>query len=207
MTLLKYQIKRFRELQSKFPIFLTVYLAVDIIETAVTIATLATVGAVATGGAAASSMSVSAMSPGSAPSGVPQPGTGNKHSYVLFPNGVTIHGICRLFYHVTQKLHKIYSNSRFEKFSILVGGGTLLSPGGAAAGSPQALALALVPAGLTPVAFFPPNPSQKMKAVSVIFSEPILKRRINRGLRHAKYLFHATSKRKRKHRNNRHRKL
>ena len=48
-----------------------------------------------------------------------------------------------------------------EKPSILVGGGSLLSPGGAAAGSPQALALALVPAGLTPVAFFPPNPNQK----------------------------------------------
>ena len=77
--------------------FLTVYLAVDIIETAVTIATLATVGAVASGGAAASSMSVSAMSPGSAPSGVPQPGTGNEYPYVLFPNVLMIHGICRFF--------------------------------------------------------------------------------------------------------------
>ena len=96
---------------------------------------------------------------------------------------------------------------KFEKPSILVGGGSLLSPGGAAAGSPQALALALVPAGLTPVAFFPPNPNQKMKAVSVIFSESILQNRINRGLRHAKHLYHATSKRRRKHKNTRLRKL
>ena len=96
---------------------------------------------------------------------------------------------------------------KFEKCSILVGGGSLLSPGGAAAGSPQALALALVPAGLTPVAFFPPNPNQKMKAVSVIFSEPILQNRIKRGLRHAKYLYHSSSKRKGKHKNNRLRKL
>ena len=96
---------------------------------------------------------------------------------------------------------------KFEKSSILVGGGSLLSPGGAAAGSPQALALALVPAGLTPVAFFPPNSNQKMKAVSVIFSEPILQNRINRGLRHAKYLYNASSKRRRKYKNNRLRKL
>ena len=50
-------------------------LAVDVIDTAVDVATLAAVGAVTAGGAAASTMSLSAMSPGSAPSGVPQPGT------------------------------------------------------------------------------------------------------------------------------------
>ena len=40
-----------------------------------------------------------------------------------------------------------------------------------AAGSLEALALSLVPAGLTPVAFFPPTQNQTMSAFSVIFQE------------------------------------
>ena len=40
-----------------------------------------------------------------------------------------------------------------------------------AAGSLEALALGLVPAGLTPVAFFPPTENQTMPAFSVIFQE------------------------------------
>ena len=40
-----------------------------------------------------------------------------------------------------------------------------------AAGSFEALALGLVPAGLTPVAFFPPTENQTMPAFSVIFQE------------------------------------
>jgi len=40
-----------------------------------------------------------------------------------------------------------------------------------AAGSLEAFALGLVPAGLTPVAFFPPTENQTMPAFSVIFQE------------------------------------
>ena len=65
-----------------------------------------------------------------------------------------------------------------------VGGGSVFSPGGAAVGTSEALALALVPAGLTPVAFFPPTPNQRMKATSVIFSEPFIQRRKDRSLKH-----------------------
>ena len=53
-------------------------------DTATTTAALVAAGAVATGGAAASSMSVTSMSPSSAPSGVPQPGTGNNDVNIIF---------------------------------------------------------------------------------------------------------------------------
>ena len=60
----------------------------------------------------------------------------------------------------------------------LVGGGLAFSPATQTAGGAQALAAALVPAGLTPVAYFPPLATQQLQAVSVIFLEaPIGKRR------------------------------
>ena len=58
-------------------------LAVDVLDTASTAATLAAIGVVVAGGAAASTMSVSTMSPNSAPSGVPQPGTGNTSIFIV----------------------------------------------------------------------------------------------------------------------------
>ena len=48
------------------------------------------------------------------------------------------------------------------------------------AGSTQALAAALVPAGLTPVAYFPATADQVIPALSVIFTEAIILKRKKR---------------------------
>ena len=66
------------------------------------------------------------------------------------------------------------------RFIFLVGGGSFFSTAGGAqaASGIQATALALIPAGLTPVAFFAPNPvTQSLPATSVIFLEALLKKR------------------------------
>ena len=55
---------------------------------------------------------------------------------------------------------------------MLVGGGSIFTFGPLEAGNIEALALGLVPIGLTPVAFFPPTPEQSMPSLSVIFQEP-----------------------------------
>ena len=55
----------------------------------------------------------------------------------------------------------------------LVGAGIPLTSTNPVAGSLQAIALGLVPAGLTPVAFFPPTPNQTMQAFTVVFQEPV----------------------------------
>ena len=63
---------------------------------------------------------------------------------------------------------------------ISVGGGISLTPGATGAGGAvEALAIGLVPAGLTPVAVFPPAPAQQLQALSVIFLEaaPVKKKR------------------------------
>ena len=63
---------------------------------------------------------------------------------------------------------------------IIVGGGISLTPGATGAGGAvEALAIGLVPAGLTPVAVFPPAPAQQLQALSVIFLEtaPVKKKR------------------------------
>ena len=63
-------------------------------------------------------------------------------------------------------------NSTTNVFTLLlVGGGLAFSPATQTAGSVQALAATLVPAGLTPVAYFPPLATQQLQAVSVIFLE------------------------------------
>ena len=64
--------------------------------------------------------------------------------------------------------------------TFLVGGGTAFSSS-PAAGSIQAVAAGLVPAGLTPVAFFPPTNTQTLQALSVIFLEAPLKKRKRRS--------------------------
>ena len=58
--------------------------------------------------------------------------------------------------------------------SPLVGGGSPISPGTPVPGTPQAIAVGLVPQGLSPVAFFPATAAQTMPAISVIFSESLL---------------------------------
>ena len=65
---------------------------------------------------------------------------------------------------------------------IIVGGGTAFSTT-PAAGSFQTFAAGLVPAGLTPVAFFPPAPNQQLQALSVIFLESPVKKRKRRSLK------------------------
>ena len=73
---------------------------------------------------------------------------------------------------------------RWQSFFVTVGGGSVFSATAPAAGSVQAIAIGMVPAGLTPVAFFPPVPSQIMPAISVIFLEPVPKKRKKRTLNH-----------------------
>ena len=58
-------------------------LAVDVEEAAVTVAALGAVGAAAAAAAGASASTLSAMPPGSAPSGVPQPGAGSNTIYMF----------------------------------------------------------------------------------------------------------------------------
>ena len=67
-----------------------------------------------------------------------------------------------------------------SSYYILVGGGSVFGGGNVATGSAQAIAAALVPAGLTPVAFFPPLLTQRLPATSVIFLEAIVKKRKKR---------------------------
>ena len=93
---------------------------------------------------------------------------------------------------------KTKSRNWCDYFISLVGGGSLFSAGGAQVGGVESLALGLVPAGLTPVAFFPSNPNQQMKAVSVIFREPSSQRRMMRTLNPQKR--HNFTKKNRKHR-------
>ena len=66
----------------------------------------------------------------------------------------------------------------------LVGGGLAFSSATQTAGSVQALAAALVPAGLTPVAYFPAAATQQLQAVSVIFLEASIGKRKKRHLKH-----------------------
>ena len=61
-----------------------------------------------------------------------------------------------------------------------MGGGTAFSQT-PAVGSLQTVAAGLVPAGLTPVAFFPPAPNQQLQALSVIFLEAPVKKRKKRS--------------------------
>ena len=66
----------------------------------------------------------------------------------------------------------------------------MFSSGAQTAGTTQAIAAALVPGGLTPVAFFPPRPDQQMQAISVIFSEPLLQRRKLRSVKQGRRRHH-----------------
>ena len=64
-----------------------------------------------------------------------------------------------------------------------VGGGAIFSSATPVAGSVQALAAGLVPAGLTPVAFFAANPAvQQIPALSVIFLEATVGKRKKRNV-------------------------
>ena len=62
----------------------------------------------------------------------------------------------------------------------VVGGGAVFGSTAQASGAIQAIAAGLVPTGLTPVAFFPPSPTQQIPALSVIFLEAPLKKRKKR---------------------------
>ena len=114
------------------------------------------------------------MSTGSVPSGVPQPGTGNK--FVDWLSQKHIFNI---------KIYYGHQHSTTNVFSLfLVGGGLSFSQATQTAGSTtQALAAALVPAGLTPVAYFPSTATQQLQAVSVIFLEAPLRKRKKRHLK------------------------
>ena len=62
----------------------------------------------------------------------------------------------------------------------LVGGGSAFASTTQSVSGVQAIAAGLVPAGLTPVAFFPPSPTQQLQALSVIFLETPIKKRKKR---------------------------
>ena len=77
-----------------------------------------------------------------------------------------------------------------QLFTILVGGGSVFSSVTPVAGSSQAIALGLVPSGLTPVAFFPPTPAQILPALSVIFQETVAVKRKKRNVQRRKKWYH-----------------
>ena len=62
----------------------------------------------------------------------------------------------------------------------VVGGGAVFGSTAQTSGAIQAIAAGLVPTGLTPVSFFPPSPTQRIPALSVIFLEAPLKKRKKR---------------------------
>ena len=70
--------------------------------------------------------------------------------------------------------------------TVLVGGGSIFSSSVPPTGSASSIALSLVPSGLTPVAFFPPTPTQTLPATSVIFLEAQMKKRKKRYSEHNK---------------------
>ena len=74
-------------------------------------------------------------------------------------------------------IYCVISRIYYKGLFFSVGGGIPFSP---TAGGGQVLAAGLVPAGLTPVAFFPPEPTQQLQAFSVIFLEAPLKKRKRR---------------------------
>ena len=149
-----------------------------VVATAAIVATAAAAGAAGAGGGTggtSGTSSFSGMSTGSVPSGVPQPGTGNEFMDWLSKM------------HIFTLLYKIYCSHQddiTELFNIfLVGGGLAFSPATQTAGGAQALAAALVPAGLTPVAYFPSLATQQLQAVSVIFLEAPIGKRKKRHLK------------------------
>ena len=72
----------------------------------------------------------------------------------------------------------------------LVGGGAAFGSTTPTSGAIQAIAAGLVPTGLTPVAFFPPSPTQQLQALSVIFLEAPLKKRKKRFAEKGSFKFY-----------------
>ena len=72
----------------------------------------------------------------------------------------------------------------------LVGGGAAFGSTTPTSGAIQAIAAGLVPTGLTPVAFFPPSPTQQLQALSVIFLEAPLKKRKKRFAEKGSFRFY-----------------
>ena len=153
---------------------------VEIITTTAAAAAAAAATAAATAGGSSGLGSMAGMTAGQAPSGLPQPGTGNLKQLVLYRSLLRKHFI------ITQKRNTMLLDIIVQFISHLVGGGAIFTPGSAAAGSAQALATALVPPGLTPIAFFAPTATQQFPALSAIFLElPVSgKKRRKRYLKH-----------------------
>ena len=72
----------------------------------------------------------------------------------------------------------------------LVGGGAAFGSTIPTSGAIQTIAAGLVPTGLTPVAFFPPSPTQQLQALSVIFLEAPLKKRKKRFAKKGSFKFY-----------------
>ena len=151
---------------------------VEIITTTAAAAAAAAAVAAAAGASGGSSGGLGSMSAGNVPSGLPQPGAGNLRIPSVF--------LDHLKHIITRKQNIMLLEISRELILLLVGGGSIFSSGSSLAGSAQALAAGLVPAGLTPVAFFAPTATQQLPAISVIFLESPLsgKKRKKRSSKH-----------------------
>ena len=110
------------------------------------------------------------MAAGGVPSGIPQPGTGKYKKQSMHRERLTFSTIEALF----------LDRDSYNFILFLVGGGAAFGSTTPTSGAIQAIAAGLVPTGLTPVAFFPPSPTQQLQALSVIFLEAPLKKRKKR---------------------------
>ena len=118
------------------------------------------------------------MAAGGVPSGIPQPGTGKYKKQLMNREEFGI--IEALF------MDRDINNS----ILFLVGGGAAFGSTTPTSGAIQAIAAGLVPTGLTPVAFFPPSPTQQLQALSVIFLEAPLKKRKKRFAEKGSFKFY-----------------
>ena len=122
---------------------------------------------------------MSSMAAGGVPSGIPQPGTGK---------------------YKKQSMHRERKRNTIEALFLdrdiynfilfLVGGGAAFGSTIPTSGAIQVIAAGLVPTGLTPVAFFPPSPTQQLQALSVIFLEAPLKKRKKRFAKKGSFKFY-----------------
>ena len=120
---------------------------------------------------------MSSMAAGGVPSGIPQPGTGKYKKQSMHRERNTIEAL-------------FLDRDIYNFILFLVGGGAAFGSTIPTSGGIQAIAAGLVPTGLTPVAFFPPSPTQQLQALSVIFLEAPLKKRKKRFAEKGSFRFY-----------------
>ena len=129
---------------------------------------------------------MSSMAAGGVPSGIPQPGTGKYKKQSMHREKKNM--FTKLTFSTIEALSLDRDIYKFILF--LVGGGAAFGSTIPTSGAIQTIAVGLVPTGLTPVAFFPPSPTQQLQALSVIFLEAPLKKRKKRFAEKGSFKFY-----------------